>query len=481
MNKRRHSRKWMFFLPLLVIFAYLLYLILGAAIPFSAHPTVSAEYRTTVYETKFTSEETGSDRVMLLEDNVTALSERIRMVSHAQKRIILSTFDFIADNSGTDMIALLLDAAERGVEIQILVDGASSMLHMGSQPEFIALAAQPNVEIRTYNPPNFLKPSTFNGRLHDKYLIVDDSLYILGGRNTYDYFLGDYPTEHQNLDRELLVWNTSEQVEDSSLSQLLDYFDSVWNLEECRPYYNDTSYLEKKSVQEAIAELENHAHDLRIDYYSSFQDVDYQDCTVSTNQITLLYNPIHTGVKEPQVLYALTELMKEGTESVILHTPYAICSEEMYTSLAKISETVPSFEMVVNGVENGGNLPASSDYLRNKGKLLDTGVSLWEYFGGNSYHGKTIVIDDELSIVGSFNWDMRSAYLDTELMLVVDSKELNTQLREKMEVIRTDSLLCVDEDSYQGSLDIPMPELTTGQQRMLSLFRVLTAPVRFLL
>lgn len=52
------------------------------------------------------------------------------------------------------------------------------------------------------------------------------------------------------------------------------------------------------------------------------------------------------------------------------------------------------------------------------------GAKVLEYHGGVSYHGKSAVIDDRLTIVGSFNMDMKSAYQDTELMLVIDSRPL---------------------------------------------------------
>ena len=46
-------------------------------------------------------------------------------------------------------------------------------------------------------------------------------------------------------------------------------------------------------------------------------------------------------------------------------------------------------------------------------------------------HTKTILIDDRISIIGSFNWDMRSAYLDTEMMLLIDCPALNAILRDE--------------------------------------------------
>ena len=79
-----------------------------------------------------------------------------------------------------------------------------------------------------------------------------------------------------------------------------------------------------------------------------------------------------------------------------------------------------------------GNPFGSADYARNRNRILNTGIDIWEYEGGYSYHGKSILIDDDLSVIGSFNMDMRSTYLDTELMLVIRSKDINKQLEEGM-------------------------------------------------
>lgn len=59
------------------------------------------------------------------------------------------------------------------------------------------------------------------------------------------------------------------------------------------------------------------------------------------------------------------------------------------------------------------------------------GAGVYACMVGQSLHTKTVLIDDETSIVGSYNLDLRSTYLDTELMLLVKSKELNKQLRDQ--------------------------------------------------
>lgn len=84
---------------------------------------------------------------------------------------------------------------------------------------------------------------------------------------------------------------------------------------------------------------------------------------------------------------------------------------------------------MTNSVEGGANLFGCADYLGQKEKILGCGVEVYETLCGHSLHTKAVLVGDRLSVIGSFNMDMRSAYLDTELMLVIDSPEINAQLR----------------------------------------------------
>ena len=128
----------------------------------------------------------------------------MRLIKNAKKEIILSTFAFQSDESGKLILGALHDAADRGVHIRLLVDGMESWIDMEGNPYFYGLSSHENVEIKLYNKANPLKPWKIMGRMHDKYLIADGKRYILGGRNTYNYFLGDFPG-HKNYDRDVLV------------------------------------------------------------------------------------------------------------------------------------------------------------------------------------------------------------------------------------------------------------------------------------
>ena len=212
-----------------------------------------------------------------------------------------------------------------------------------------------------------------------------------------------------------------------------------------------------------------------------FRPVDYKELTVPARRIRLVSNPIGPQVKEPVVFYTITELMEQAEESVSIHTPYILCDDWMLGQLADICISVPEVTMMTNSVANNGNPFGAMDYYVNKEKLLGSGVGMLEYDSGVSYHGKCFTIDDRIAAVGSFNWDMRSAYLDTELMLVIDSPQLNRQLREAMGGYEQDALRVIDADSYDlAEGQTPQP-LTPSKERRLKLLYYLAYWARFLM
>ncbi len=201
-------------------------------LPYARQPAVTADTAGQFSSVSFYGEEDSGERAHVISDNGEALAERIRLISQAKEEIILSTFDFDADNSGKALLAALLDASRRGVRVSLLVDGISYATGIMGNAWFQALMAQENVEFKIYNPLNPLKPWNFMGRLHDKYLIADRTAYILGGRNCYDFFLGSHDG-YKNYDWDVLVW-CEDGADFPSMEQLHTYFDSVWELEDCR-------------------------------------------------------------------------------------------------------------------------------------------------------------------------------------------------------------------------------------------------------
>jgi putative cardiolipin synthase len=457
----KKKMKHLLLLVLILCLAFLAYVLIGAIAPFTVQPEISAATQAAFHAGDYYGHGTGPDRARVVDDNQEALELRLQMIFHARKRVVLSTFDFRDDEAGLDMLAALLDAADRGVEVEIFADGFNSVVQMEGNAFFYALSSHPNAKILIYNQINPLTPWNLMGRMHDKYLIVDDTAYILGGRNTFGYFLGSYEG-HKNHDRDVLVYNTGSR--DSSLYQLRAYYEQITAQDCCSLFHDSPSLSEKKSVQAAAQTLRDRFQTLTEAYPEQHSaPYDYPANTAATQLVTLISNPIDTGPKEPVAFYQLMELCKGAREQVVIHTPYVIANDWMTQSFSEIGG---KGIMLFNSTANNGNPFAAVDYQNHKEELIATGLELHEYEGGVSYHGKSITVDDDLAIIGSFNMDMRSTYIDTELMLVVHSEAVTRQLQDSMDRYDQDAAVVDTVDRYRSTPGgREMAERPAGQKR----------------
>ena len=378
-------------------------------------------YAKKLRETEFTAETAGAERIYCIDDNEEALLWRLRMIGTAKKSIVLSTFDLRADENGTKLLAALNHAASKGVKIQLLIDGIYQQLFLAKSRDFQALASCENVEVGVYNPVTPAHLLKVNYRMHDKYLIIDEKMYLLGGRNSNDIFLGDQK-KGINEDRDILVYDTSGG-QGESLLQLEDYFHKIW----------DESCVSRKKgkASSGYMDEQQHLEEIYASLLEKYQDLEtysaWEKDTEETNKITLIHNGTQAGRKAPQVLQAI-QYLSENAKHVIIQTPYVICNDDMYEVLQGISDHA-KLQIVLNAVEKGSNPWGCTDYLNQKKKILKTGADVYELMNDYPVHTKAVLMDERLSVVGSYNLDMRSTYLDTELMLVIDSKKLNQRIR----------------------------------------------------
>ncbi len=400
--------------------AFLLYLVLSMVLVPLYHKKVKDTSK--LYnKASLTGTKESTERVLNIEDNVEALKWRLRLIEEADKDIIMSTFDFRDDEAGRDIMSALLNASDRGVNVKLLIDGINGMLYLKGSDNFETLCSRDNVEVKLYNPINFLKPWEINYRMHDKYLIADDQVYMLGGRNTNNLFLGNYQ-DYINIDRDIVVYE-KDAKEDSSIYELKRYFNDIWNVKQAKPIFKNPKYNQKSDEL-----LKNNYNNLKSEYSDAFDKVDWDAVTMPCESVTLLSNSVKVENKEPKLWETANGLMMEHKD-ILVQTPYIICSKDMYAGLRKASDNGTEVSIIINAVESGANPWGCTDYMNQKNKVINTGSDVYELLGKDSSHTKTILYDDSLSLVGSYNLDMRSTYLDTELMLAIESKELNEGLR----------------------------------------------------
>lgn len=471
--KRRKLKK----IAAALLAVLLLWLLLATLIPVAHHKEVTPEFKAQVAARQYYSEAVGTERVRCVDDNTEALIWRLQLIENAQREIWFSTFEMRQDNSGTDIMAALLHAADRGVKVRVLIDGIPGMLRLGTSDLMKGLAGHENVEVRLYNPLSITQladPWTMQMRMHDKYLIIDEQMYLLGGRNTYDYFLGDYGGK-KNFDRELLIYQTQPQA-DSSIQQLRNYFLQVWQQPCCRIMEGHT---DERGTQ-ARQQLEQHYQQLKQRYPMAFEAVDWYGATLETNRVTLLSNPVEPENKAPELWYTMVYLMAQQ-EDAIIQTPYIICSDEMYRDLKGLNREKQRVSIITNSVESGANPWGCGDYLNQKPKIMETDARVYEFVGEHSTHTKSVILGNRASLVGSYNMDMRSTYLDTELMLLVDSVPLNEQLRAAAQKDMAQSRTTLADGSMAyGENYVPM-KWPLNRRIGYTIFRALTVPLRNLL
>ena len=412
------------------------------------------------------TESTGSTRVLLVDENSEALDYRLSAIDSAEDEIIISTFRIDQDDVSCKVLAALYKAAQRGVDIKIIVDGIQGQMRLFKYDEFKALASLDNVEVKFYNKIDLLRPWLQNYHLHDKYFIIDDQLYIVGGRNIARRALSD--GENTDSDSDVIVYE-SDPGEGTSLTQLREYFDVVWNLDECEYV---TYNLSEKKLAEAFESLEEH--------YVQSEDFDWMSITYAAESIQILTNPVNAATTSADIWDSICELMAEGDE-VIIRTPYIMCDSQMYEDLAAVC-TVSDVEMVINSPVTGNNVMGSVDYMNSRKKIYATGLTTYEWYGGtHSSHTKAVLIDDDICVIGSYNFDMRSNYLDTEIMLVIDCPELNAQLRADTQELMSESKMITSDGEVSYGENFESAEMSFSKKCIYSILRVLIIPFRHML
>ena len=123
-----------------VFLLFIVYLVIGGIAPFLIHNNITKDTEKKVKNTNFYSDKKGVDRAVIIEDNEEALKMRLKLIKDAKNNIVMSTFDFRSDEAGKDMLSALLDAANRGVKVEIFADGFNSELRMERNNYFYALS-----------------------------------------------------------------------------------------------------------------------------------------------------------------------------------------------------------------------------------------------------------------------------------------------------------------------------------------------------
>ena len=166
------------------------------------------------------------------------------------------------------------------------------------------------------------------------------------------------------------------------------------------------------------------------------------------------------------------QLLRGARQSVFLQSPYVVLDSALETLLTELGQMGIEYQILTNSLASSPNLPAFAAYLGDREKILSTGAQVWEYQSRHAIHAKTYVIDGRMTVIGSYNLDPRSAYIDTELMLAIDSRDFAAHLRQVQAGYQAQSLELGADGAYlpgQGPAEVPVSRLKRDAVRALSL------------
>lgn len=395
----------------------------------------------------------GQSGFRLLTDGTDALQMRIALARAATKTLDLQYYIASEDTTGKLLLAAALYAADRGVRVRMLVDDLN---FDDAKRLMAALSTHPKIEVRVFNPFGSARPSLFartetlvtridrfTHRMHNKAMIADGEVAIVGGRNLGDeYFSASPKLQFRDLD----VVAAGPIVEDVSKS-----FDAFWNSAGAYPL----NVLDKQHFAES--DLQSAGEALRAHWRAQATAVGAKPLRdaplaqqIAHEQMGLIWARATFAVDSPSKVTApdddyrsppmhrLAELLRDAKHEVLLLSPYFVPHDAGVKLLAGLTHRGVRVAVVTNSMASTDAVAVHAGYSPYRIPLLKNGVELYEYqplqregsrfFTGSqsraSLHAKAYVIDRRTLVIGSLNFDPRSAHLNSELALFIESPVL---------------------------------------------------------
>ncbi|MDQ2086586.1 phospholipase D family protein [Herbivorax sp. ANBcel31] len=430
----------------------------------------------------FSHYNTGQDRVTLIEDRYNSGLSRINLIENSQKTLDIAYYTTHSGDARQIFFGSILEAADRGVHVRILLDGIFHNLIGSSKDIQYALVNHPNIELKFYEPLSVLKPWTWNNRLHDKHIIVDNEFAMIGGRNIGDkYYLKDYNSPV--YDRDVLIINTdTDNISKSVISDMKDYFNTLWRHEYSKNAIDNLKDSQAAKGSKKEKYLKQYINSLKVDHPEYFVfDMDWHDLSVPADKISFIHNPITRLNKAPWVLSEIGKLMAEAEESVFIQSPYIIPTNQMLKHLDIEAILSAQTTILTNSYASSPNYFAMAGYKKNRKNIANNIDYLYEYQDNGSLHAKSYIIDNKISLIGTFNFDARSSFLSTESMIVVHSEEFSQILMSEIDELTKKSLQVAKDYSYEENPYIKPLEVSRTKLAIINILFVITYFFDFLL
>jgi putative cardiolipin synthase len=398
-----------------------------------------------------------------------AFAARVLLARAAQRSIDVQYYIWRGDQTGLFLLETLAQAARRGVRVRILLDDQNSA---GIEDVIAAFGAEPNLEVRLYNPfarrdarflDYLLDFGRMNRRMHNKAFVADNQAAVVGGRNIgNEYFGAGSEVPFKDLD----VLAIGPAVREVS-----DQFDLYWNSGSAYP----ASALVGRASPEAAAAVTARIAAARADPAAGVfaqavretalvRDLVERRLEIEWAEARLVRDDpaktLGTGGNETLMLAQLLDGQARARRSVDIISPYFVPAERGAAFLEGLVRSGVRVRVLTNSLAATDVTIVHSGYSKRRCRLARAGVVLFEMkpavgdagkaqdardrgpSSGARLHAKSFAADGERVFVGSFNFDPRSALLNTEMGLVIASPALARRMSATFDHI-------IPRDSYE--------------------------------
>lgn len=405
----------------------------------------------------------------VLYDPLEALAARIHLIEKSQKTLDLQYYIWDNDKIGALALYKIIQAADRGVKVRLLIDDNNAKSMEGI---YLALSQHQNIEVKLFNPYRFrsvrpidmvLDLKRINRRMHNKSFIADNQVALIGGRNmTNQYYNASDNYQFSDVD----VMLVGQAVDDISHS-----FDEYWN--------NSYAYNVQNIVNSNKHRLRY--YDLKEQLEKNYDDITTQNYLNLSNKSNDFENWLEHNVqldwvkaeivkdspdkirakakKEEHLNFQLTKNLEKPEHSVDLISAYFVPEKKGAERLNDLAQEGVQVRVLTNSFKANDVFLVHAFYQKYRVDLLKHGVELYEFLPAidaanlnsnteeisksvkislkglsrSSLHAKLMALDEKQVFIGSFNFDPRSANLNTEIGVILNSPPLARAVHNTMD------------------------------------------------
>ncbi len=401
------------------------------------------------------------DLFRILSDEYSALTVRSDLMRDAKTEILCCTYIIEGDEIGYDNLKILAEAAQRGVQVKMILDGMGKRVPV----EMLLYMKDRGVQIKIYNKKSWKRPFMLYRRLHGKMLIVDGQYCLTGGRNLDDqYFRMD--SVGNFLDREVLI--RSEQA----VGDARKHFYEMWTHEvlcaDLEGHFNPADRKQCELLLDSAALTVKR----QMPMIRKLRGADMVNPAVATKPTA---NPVHfaypsfTRVKhgrvrrsnciDRRVTQALQELVAAADSTLEIESSYFLLTRGWSKCLKAAHKRGVRIRVITNSATSNDLPIIQAVYENRRARYRRAGIQLYEYCGVRTVHLKAMTIDKQVAMIGSYNLDNTSEKHNTEVVAWVKDPLLALQ---QQKLFEKNLALC---QSSGGKCPASMSSLSKEQKK----------------